>query len=157
MRESVTPPEGIDPQGWHALLALGDRRSYAPGEVVFQDGTRGEHVYVVLEGALEIVKETSPGSDIRLATMRQGDLFGERALFGQGVRSATARARQEVTLVQIHAKFVRDYLDENVAFGKQFYRFLCERFSEIVWDLDMEVRALNRRLEASPSSSRAFT
>lgn len=157
MQESIAPPEGIDPQGWSALLALGDRRSYAPGEVVFLDGARGEHIYVLAEGAVEIAKETTPGSEIRLATMREGDLFGERALFGQGVRSATARARQDVTLVQIHVKFARDYLDENLAFGKAFYRFLCERFSEIVWDLDLEVRALNRRLEATPLSSRAFT
>ena len=69
--------------------ALG--REYQNGEVIVRQGEVGECMFVVLEGEVEVLLEKD-GQVIRLATRREGDFFGEMAIFEQEVRMATVRA-----------------------------------------------------------------
>ena len=69
------------------------RRSLAEGEVVFAQGERGDLVYVVDEGEIEIVRRRDDGTKELVAVMPAGSYFGELApMFGLQ-RSADARAR----------------------------------------------------------------
>ena len=63
-----------------------------PGDVVFEQGDRGDLVYVVEEGEIEIVRAREDGSEETVARIPQGAYFGELGpMFGLQ-RSATARA-----------------------------------------------------------------
>jgi putative ABC transport system ATP-binding protein len=74
---------------------------FAPGETVFRQGDPGERVYVVDEGAVEIVRERADGSEEVLASIGRGNYFGELApLFGIR-RSATARATAPTRLTSM--------------------------------------------------------
>jgi putative ABC transport system ATP-binding protein len=64
----------------------------AGGEVVFEQGTRGELVYVIDEGHIEIVRAHSDGTSERLAELGPADYFGELGPLLGFPRSATARA-----------------------------------------------------------------
>jgi putative ABC transport system ATP-binding protein len=68
------------------------------GEVVFEQGSRGDLVYVVEKGQVEIVRERADGSEERLAIVRKGDYFGELGPVLNLPRSATARAKTSVVL-----------------------------------------------------------
>src|SRR5580693_10022195 len=62
-------------------------------EVLFEQGTMGDCIYVVSEGELEIVRELAAGGEELLKVATSGDYFGEIGpLFGMP-RSATVRAR----------------------------------------------------------------
>ncbi len=82
-------------------LAHGDieRRHYAPGVVIFEEGddAHGE-AYVVHAGTVEIVKRY-PGGERRLNLVKEGELLGEMALFRHAPRSAAAVAVTEVELL----------------------------------------------------------
>ena len=78
------------------------------GEVVFRQGAWGELIYVVERGEVEIVGERVDGGEDQFAVVSAGEYFGEIApLFGMP-RSATARARTDVTLVAYSTRDFRD-------------------------------------------------
>ena len=63
---------------------------YQPGDIVFHEGDPGRALFVVVEGAVEIVHVTAQGGYL-LRTLGPGDAFGELALVDDFPRSATAR------------------------------------------------------------------
>jgi putative ABC transport system ATP-binding protein len=64
----------------------------APGDVLFEQGSRGDLVYVVEDGQIEIVRSRDDGTEESVAFVEPGAYFGELApMFGLQ-RSATARA-----------------------------------------------------------------
>ena len=83
-------------------LASADREPetvlIAEGGIVFEQGSRGDLVYVVESGEVEVVRMRDDGSEERLALLGDGDYFGELAPMLNLPRSATARARRETTL-----------------------------------------------------------
>jgi putative ABC transport system ATP-binding protein len=69
-----------------------ERVDLAPGAVLFTQGDRGDLVYVVEEGEVDLVRPLAGGGEERLERCGPGRYFGELApLFGLR-RSATARA-----------------------------------------------------------------
>lgn len=70
------------------------RREYAAGELIFRQGDPGLGMYIVEEGRVAIVFEP----DRVLATLCEGDFFGEISLLNETPRSATARAETACTL-----------------------------------------------------------
>ena len=59
--------------------------------IIFRQGDKGDKMYLVIQGIIEIWK--SEGHDLkgsRLARLKQGEIFGEMALFDKEPRSATA-------------------------------------------------------------------
>ena len=67
-------------------------RSWLAGEVIFREGDPGDTCYVVRSGAVRVTRRHSDGRQIALADLREGDIFGELAMFGGETRSATVEA-----------------------------------------------------------------
>lgn len=80
---------------------------YRKGEVIFEEGSRGEHAYVILSGQVDIVRKTRDGESV-LRTLGKGEIFGEMALVDNLPRSASAVSREDDTLLVAinHAYFV---------------------------------------------------
>jgi CRP/FNR family transcriptional regulator, cyclic AMP receptor protein len=71
-------------------------RRWLAGESVFREGDPGDTCYVVKDGAMRVTRRHSDGRQITLAELREGDIFGELAMFGEGeTRSATVEAVED--------------------------------------------------------------
>ncbi|MEO6928058.1 MAG: cyclic nucleotide-binding domain-containing protein [Casimicrobiaceae bacterium] len=112
-------------------VALRDVRrfqtSYAAGELVFEQGSRGTSMFVVLEGAVRIVDHGGDAPKV-IARMGAGEFFGEMALVDGGIRVAAAFAEHSSTrLAEIdRARFI--YLvSQQPAFALTVIRTLCQR------------------------------
>jgi putative ABC transport system ATP-binding protein len=81
----------------------------AAGEVVFEQGTRGELVYVIEDGRVEIVRQRADGTSEPLAELGVGEYFGELGPLLGFPRSATARA---ATPLRLMAYNVRDFREQ---------------------------------------------
>jgi putative ABC transport system ATP-binding protein len=85
----------------------------AAGEVVFEQGSRGDLVYVVDAGEVEIYRERGDGTREPLATVVPGAYFGELGPTLNLPRSASARARTATTLTSYTTRhFRRRFPDE---------------------------------------------
>jgi putative ABC transport system ATP-binding protein len=65
----------------------------AAGQVLFHQGERGDLVYAVEEGEIEIYRIRAHGAEEHLAVMGAGNYFGELGPMFNLPRSASARAR----------------------------------------------------------------
>ncbi|MBI4596345.1 MAG: cyclic nucleotide-binding domain-containing protein [Candidatus Tectomicrobia bacterium] len=76
-------------------------KSYFKGEDIFKEGSSGDKAYIVKEGKVEISKKIG-NEKIILATLTQGDIFGEMALLNNLVRTASAHAidYSEVVIIE---------------------------------------------------------
>lgn len=146
MSQSLQDLAALHPAGWSALLALGAHRTFSPQSIVFADREPGLHLFVVRSGLVEILKETAPGVELRLAILETGAVFGEGALFEDSRRSATARAFRDVELIEIPVVALQTYLAANPTFALDFYRLLCGRLHRIMADLDADLKTLHRRI-----------
>ncbi|MCB9675383.1 MAG: protein kinase [Alphaproteobacteria bacterium] len=66
-------------------------RSYAPGEVVVQEGDAGDEAFIIVSGTCVVTKQIG-GESVELTRMGPGDVFGEMAIFSQQNRTSTVTA-----------------------------------------------------------------
>jgi CRP/FNR family cyclic AMP-dependent transcriptional regulator len=80
---------------------------YDVGDVIFEEGSTGRELYVVLDGKIDIVKD-SGATRTTIVTLGKGEFFGEMAVIDGSSRSATAIAAATKTKVMRinHARFV---------------------------------------------------
>lgn len=67
------------------------REEYGAGEIVFRQGDRGDTLYLIENGSVEILNVDAQGEEYRLAVLRDGDYFGEMAFYRDEPRAATVR------------------------------------------------------------------
>jgi putative ABC transport system ATP-binding protein len=80
------------------------------GEVLFEQGTMGDLIYVVSEGKLEIVRELAGGGEEVLKVVTTGDYFGEIGPLFHLPRSATVRACGDASVVGYTVQAFRERL-----------------------------------------------
>ena len=121
--------------------ALG--RWYEDGEAIVEQGEKGDCMYVVQEGAVE-VSEDVDGKSVHLADLGPGDFFGEMALFSGARRSATVRAKGRASVLTVDKRTLlsRVQQDPSMAFN------IMQKMSERIGFLDQlygRIRAGDRR------------
>ncbi len=80
---------------------------YSVGETIFEEGSTGRELFVVLDGEVEIAK-VNGGRKTVIVTLGKGEFFGEMAVIDGSARSASAIAASADTRVMRinHARFV---------------------------------------------------
>jgi CRP/FNR family cyclic AMP-dependent transcriptional regulator len=80
---------------------------YDVSDVIFEEGSTGRELFVVLNGKVDIVKNTGVSRTL-IVTLDKGEFFGEMAVIDGSARSATAIAAATGTRVMRinHARFV---------------------------------------------------
>ncbi len=69
------------------------------GDVLFEQGTMGDLIYVIHKGEVEMVRELAGGGEALLKVASAGDYFGEIGPLFHLPRSATVRAKTDATVV----------------------------------------------------------
>src|SRR5690242_18803386 len=87
------------------LEAILARSVHGPGETIFHEGDDAQAMYIITEGAVEIVKESSAAV---VANLGAGETFGELAFFDTRPRSAAVRARQRTVVSVLPYAALRD-------------------------------------------------
>ena len=74
-------------------IYLSNEETYGSGEIIIEEGTRGDWVYIILEGQVKVTKRTDAGI-VTVDNLKKGAVFGEMALFerSQAERSASVIA-----------------------------------------------------------------
>ena len=101
------------------LVDLGDEVGFAPGDEVFHDGEPADFWWVLVEGALDLVRKVGR-EETRLGAM---DLPGQwaggfRAWDAHGVYFATARAISAGRLLRVPSTALRRWSTERFPFGE---------------------------------------
>lgn len=130
------PLGGVMP-GMRRRAQPGDSQRVAEaGEVIVRQGDDASDMFVIQSGLVEISQGTGPGRVV-MATLRNGDFFGEMSLLESLPREADATAivRTEMLVISQGGLLVRLRRDPTFAV-------------EMLHKLSRRVRALNARADA---------
>jgi len=108
--------------------ALG--KIYEPGEVIFHQGEPGDRMYVIQDGKVEIVQERD-GKETILAVRKQGEFFGEMALFEKEVRMATVRALGRARILSVDRKNLIRRIHQDPSLAYRIIQVLSQRVREL--------------------------
>jgi CRP-like cAMP-binding protein len=115
--------------------ALG--KTYGDGEPIARQGEIGECMYVIQQGQVEVVREQD-GAEVQLATLGEGDFFGEMALFDRERRSATVRALGEARVLTVDKRTFLRRIHEDPSLAFRIVKGMSQR----IRTLDAQVARL---------------
>ena len=107
------------------------RRQLAAGEVLFHQGQQGHAAFVIESGAVEIFSERD---DMRQVIARLGanDIFGEMALLGDAVRTASACAVEPTQLLVVTHEHLNERLQGADPMTRHLLRTVVLRCREML-------------------------
>ncbi len=94
------------------LLTATEHRLYASGTRIFNEGDPSDAIYLVLDGEIELRKQTKSGNIEILARLQGDECFGEMGVLDGCGRSASAYAVTDTRLARIPGKIMIDALKD---------------------------------------------
>lgn len=110
-------------------------KSCKDGEVIFRENDIGNEMYIIRSGKVRILRERD-GKEIVLATLKEGDFFGEMAIFSGLPRSASAQSVGETQLEMLSKDSFKKCIKEPV-----IWRIL-EKMSQRLRETDEKLQDL---------------
>ena len=102
---------------------------FAQGTLMMREGESDEHIYILLEGEVEVIKALGTSDERQLAIRPPGSLFGEMSLFDpQGSHTASVRAHTPAYVLEM---------------TRQDFDRLLHRYPTLVYEM---VRQMSRHL-----------
>jgi CRP-like cAMP-binding protein len=112
-----------------ALTRLGETVRFPDGTVICRQGERGDRVYVLRSGRVEIRHDDGSGPRT-VAERGVGDLIGERSAFELRERSATMVAIGPVDALVVETSAFTEFVERHPAVLEKIERGLYERLTE---------------------------
>lgn len=103
-----------------------DLRDYAEGETIVSEGDNPDAFYVIVSGRVDVVKEREGGARV-LATLQEGEHFGELSIFDGQARSATVRATEDTTCLVIPRWEILQTVEASPEVSKRMLAYLSSR------------------------------
>ncbi len=106
-------------------------RVYKKSEVIFEENSQGNEMFVISSGKVKISTDNS-GEELELATLETGDFFGEMSLVDAEPRVAKATATEKNTtlIVLDHDKFLH-LVSQQPDFALSIIQTQTQRIREI--------------------------
>lgn len=117
-------PLSVEETGMLAQAAV--RHVFAPGEVVIRAGDPGSSMFVVHNGRVQ-VQVNDNGRPRTVATLNEGDFFGEMALFTGEPRTANVVAVEETEVLEIGHAAMKGVFDNNPDLVESLSFIMAER------------------------------
>ncbi|MDR3200928.1 MAG: cyclic nucleotide-binding domain-containing protein [Spirochaetales bacterium] len=103
-------------------------RLYPKNTMIFAESMPGKELYIIQKGSVKISKLVG-GTEVLLAILKVGDIFGEMSLIENKPRSASAVAYEDATLMAVN----KDNFARMVGSQPQIISRLTQLLSERIW------------------------
>lgn len=110
------------------------------GTVLFREGDPGREMFVIQAGRVRISKRAGD-AETALATLGQGEFFGEMSILNNRPRTATATVLEDARLLVIDPKTFDAMLRANAEVAIRMIKKLADRLEEA----DRRIEELLRR------------
>ncbi|HQV28224.1 MAG TPA: ATP-binding protein [Thermoflexales bacterium] len=117
---------GLTDERLNWLLERATLEQIERGQVIIEEGSAPDALYVIVAGAVDIVKRAG-GQDVHLAVRGRGEMLGELSLIGNEPRSATVRAREDGRLLKISRELFEALLCDNAGTAMVILQTIMKR------------------------------
>lgn len=98
---------GLTSEQLENLAPFAKVHDHLPGDIIIREGDHSSDLFIVANGLVEVIKE---GEDTRethsIAKLKEGDYFGEMAVFEESTRAATVRAVESSQVISLPASIL---------------------------------------------------
>lgn len=130
------------------LQSMLKTKSLQPGEILFKEGQRGDHFYILTDGELEILLGAETNEELILNMIGPGEYLGEMSLIVPGgERTATARASKETTLLAMSRDEFNALIEHYPILSKAMVRVLSNRLDSTNFATFRDLTQKNRQLQ----------
>ncbi len=132
--------------------------AYKQGEIIFEEGSRGNSLFLVTSGEVKIEKRLdAEGREFKqLALFTEGAFFGEMALMEDQVRFARAAASADVTMLELEKTALFKWIEKQpvaaISFFVEMVRVISQRLRRTSSELTMLFDLSQSVLRTYPSS-----
>lgn len=82
------------------------------GDAIIKQGDDGDYYYIIKHGKCKVTRASKTGSELTLATLSDGDAFGEEALLSEAKRNANIIMETDGTLMRLSRDDFNELLKE---------------------------------------------
>ncbi len=119
-------------------------KDYKDGDTIFEENSIGKEMYIILTGNAKVIKKKD-GVETTLATLEEGDFFGEMSLFDNNPRSATVKALGDVKVLEINQKNFLKKISRDPSLAFRMLEKMGQRIrksDEIILNYILEIKEL---------------
>ena len=109
-----------------ALADIASENTYQPGEIIFEENQAPHHIYMVVEGAVEVFRRVND-HEHPLAHLGAKECFGEMAILDDQPRSASVRAFDLTKVLKIDRESFRELILERPQIAFAIFKILSGR------------------------------
>jgi hypothetical protein len=91
-----------------------ERLTFAPGDVIVEQGTRSDRFFVIVEGQVE-VRQEGHGQDVTVSRHGAGSFFGETGALTGGPQTATFTALTDTVVLAVDRGALQDFVSQSAA------------------------------------------
>ena len=126
----------LNPQEFLKQVGRGQTNLKCPKkQILISQGDAADAVFYIQGGKIKLTVVSQQGKEAIVAILEQGSFFGESCLAGQTVRTATATALEDSSIVRIDRDAMIRVLHEEPTFGELFMSYLLAHTIRIQEDL----------------------
>jgi len=126
----------FDPQLFLTKVGKGKTTLHSPKkQMIFSQGDAAEAVFYIQTGKVKLTVVSQQGKEAVIAILERGAFFGESCLAGQSVRTATATAVEDCSLLRIDKEAMLLVLHQEPTFAELFMAYLLAHTIRIEEDL----------------------
>jgi CRP/FNR family cyclic AMP-dependent transcriptional regulator len=130
-----------------SIRAQSTTRQYRSGQTIFDQGDKADAIFYIQDGSAKLTVKSKSGKKAVIAILRLGDFFGESCLTSRALRTSSATAIRESTIIRVEKSDIARILQQEPAFAKLFTAHLLFRIGRIEEDLvDQVCNSSEKRL-----------
>ena len=114
------------PPDLQRLAAMGKLQSFKKGAIIFNDGDKGDALYILLEGRVRAYGSAISGKEITYGYVGAGEYFGELTLDG-GNRSANVEALEPCRCAVVTNAQLEAFMQPHPRFGTEMLFTVIQR------------------------------
>jgi CRP-like cAMP-binding protein len=134
------------------LKRLCELRRCSAGELLIEEDSLGQALYLILEGHVCVRQEAQ---DRTIARLGPGQLFGEMSLVDDLLTSATVRTETPCTLLVVPRGPFQGLLDTDARLASKVYRTLCRILSQRLRQAQQDASGAEPLPDAARSAPRS--
>ncbi|OGT36288.1 MAG: hypothetical protein A2W28_10335 [Gammaproteobacteria bacterium RBG_16_51_14] len=102
----------VPPANIQAMFMRMEEMPVKAGQTIIKQGDDGDYYYIINRGKVKVTRNSKTGSELTLATLGDGDAFGEEALLSEAKRNANVIMATDGVLMRLSKKDFNELLKE---------------------------------------------
>ena len=116
------------------LAAIGsvvEEVDYPAGEIIIKEGDTGDTLFLMIRGEVSVIKDLGESNEIEIDRMRDGEYFGEMALFGDTARSVSIRKEKPSAFMVLYKQEFKEIVREYPQIALEICKVLSGRIRKL--------------------------